>query len=268
VRDVLIYKPECPASNRDGRMQRKSRRKSIGVPAAHTPSDFTSVADLITSQPPAWLLEHLERWSYTLFMRHTVEAQQPTRAELLPVLIKVRDAAALLQRTIDNGAVREFLDAGDTQPIHQFPILQATLYELNFRADRASKSPNLVDTRGKPRAGRGPAFPDGAYPAQTYCAMHIVEAWKWFAGLYPAPRSRRAAEAAKLYWQLAGGGKRQGWGNDVLASWRHHLNKAVHTPVRKAAETLMEKDRAEIRRHLMESERSFAMLHGDDPAGD
>jgi len=30
----------------------------------------------------------------------------------------------------------------------------------------------------------------------------------------------------------------------------------------------MEKDRAEIRRHLMESERSFAMLHGDDPAGD
>jgi hypothetical protein len=121
-----------------------------------------------------------------------------------------------------------------------------TLAEIGKRAERASKSPDLMNRKGETKRGRGRALPGGAIPAQGYCALLIAETWKWCVGDYPLPPSMIAAAAAGLYWRLAGG-QVQSWGNNPSEAWRHHLKKL--------ATLNAESDRKEYRRHMEESER-------------
>lgn len=212
---------------------------------------FAPIAKLIAPDPPEWLAEHLQRWSPTIFLSRAVEMRQSTRAEMRQMLAQISSAAGLLQRALSEGSVREFLDADPSTPMDSSGKFQMILGELLFRADRAARSPILDSRTGRTKAGRGPALPDGAISAQTYCALLIAETWKWFRGEYPAPRNRQAARAVDLYWQLSGGQK-QIWGNDPLSSWRHHFIKAQAIPA--------EKDRAEYRRHLLEANRAAALF--------
>jgi hypothetical protein len=135
-------------------------------------------------------------------------------------------------------------------------MLRTAVDDVQARADRASKTPDLVDSKGKAKAGRGRARPSGAISAQTYCAIFIAEVWKFFRGKYPAPRNKEAEEAADLYWKLAGG-KRDSWGNDPAGAWRPHLAKADKTPAIQ--------DRAEIRRHLRGAAQQSKLLAADHP---
>ena len=149
-------------------------------PPDHSANAFEPVADLIAPDPPDWLPEHLLRWSSTIFISYAVEWRQPTRAEMVKILGEVRDAAAFLQRELGQPSLREFLDVGGSEPLNASTKFQTILAELQVRADRASKLSNLVDDKGRARAGRSRAQPDGAISAQAYCALLVAEAWKWF----------------------------------------------------------------------------------------
>ena len=175
-------------------------------------------------------------------MSQAVERRQPTRAEMLAKLKRIRNAAAILRHELGDASVCEFLSEGGSQPLDAAQKFQMIVGELEIRAERASKLPNLVNKKGRTKAGQGRAQPDGAISTQTYCAMFIAEAWKWFRQEYPAPRNRDAAKAIELYWNLVGG-QRNTWGGDPLNAWRPHLKEAAKIPPD-------QKDRAEIRRHL------------------
>jgi hypothetical protein len=80
----------------------------------------------------------------------------------------------------------------------------------------------------------------------------IWEAWKHVHGTEPRLKNRHLAEAAEAYWRIAGG-EAHHYGEEPLASWRHHFKKAAAS---KAGEF-----RAEWRRHLLEAERSWTRRH-------
>jgi hypothetical protein len=88
---------------------------------------------------------------------------------------------------------------------------------------------------------------------QTHCAFIIQETWKLFHGAEPSPKSRRAAEAAEVYWRPAGGDPHD-IGEEPLARWRYHFQLARENKVKTIT--------AEYRRHLVENDRSWKLLHG------
>ena len=210
-------------------------------PPSNSVADFEAVAQLIVSNSPEWLAEELMRWAPTIFLSYAVEKRQPKRAQMKKILTAVSDAAALLIRALREAPVCEFLNAGGDGPMDKPSNFQWILREIQSRAERAGKLPNLVGSDGQLKAGRGRAMPDGATSAQTFCALYIAEVWKWFHGEYPPSDNKRAGEAIDRYW-AASGGEKQSWGNKSINSWRHHLKKS-----RKAQDQGM---RAEICRHL------------------
>lgn len=123
--------------------------------------------------------------------------------------------------------------------------------ELFEAAARACAS--LITEAGVTKPGSGRARPVAAVSPQTYCALIILETWKFIHGMEPSPRSRRAGEAAEAYWRAAGGDARS-VGEEPLARWRYHFQLA-----RKNKATTMT---AEYRRHLVENDRSRKLLHG------
>jgi hypothetical protein len=229
-------------------LPRKPKRPALRVPS-HRTDDFEAVAKLITRDPPKWLAMHLRDWAPSIFMAYGVDQRQPTRAEMKKILDSISNAAALLQRALAASSVSEFLDAGGQGPMEAVGTFRMMASEVHMRAGAAARLPNIINARGKARAGKGRALPDRAISAQTYCALLIAETSKWFRGEYPAARSMEAAQAIDLYWKLAGGQK-DSWGKDTLTSWRYHLTKALKV------EAKME--RAEYHRHLTEAERSAA----------
>ena len=188
-----------------GSRNKSTQRPEMAGPPDRWPDALKPVAELIVPDPPDWLAEHLSRWTTTIYMHQAIERRQPTRAQMVKILAKVRDAADLLRRALGEPSVCEFLNAGASRPLDASYKFQLVLEELHIRAGRALKLPNLIDGKGKVKAGRGRALPDGAISGQTYCALLIAEAWKRFHGEYPASRNRKAAKAVDLYWRLAGG---------------------------------------------------------------
>jgi hypothetical protein len=185
------------------------------------------------------------RWSRTVILDREVQGRQPTRSEIRKKLTTIREATDLLQQALRETAVREFLDAAGDEAMPAMIGHVLTLAEIVRRAERASKSPDLM------KRGRGRALPSGTIPAQAYCALLIAETWKWFDGEYPPPHNMAAATAAGLYWRLAGG-QVQSWGHNPSEAWRYHL--------RKIATLNAEGDREEYRRHLRETERRAELI--------
>jgi len=212
------------------------------LPPDHPVRKFRPVAKLITAEPPNWLGEHLLTWAHEAAVCLSMEPFQQKRAELTQNLRKFREAAAFMRHGLDELSICQFLSAGAVAPLDDPCKFQIVLSELENRAADAVNSSNLVDDKGKVKAGTGRAMPDGAISGQVYCALVIAEAWKKIHGKYPAPRNTNAIEATNLYWHLIGGKRRQSWGNDHLTAWRHHLRKA------KTISNV--RDRAEIRRHM------------------
>ncbi|MBS0222552.1 MAG: hypothetical protein JSR91_17620 [Proteobacteria bacterium] len=188
------------------------------------PENFDKLAQLITSSPPAWLKRFLQDWVPSIALAGAVEERQPTRVKMLKMLTKVSDAAALLSRALEEPAIFEFLDVDPSVPLDA-PALRAVAFDIYRRATEGAKSPALANAMGKAKPGRGRAIPEAAISGQTFCALIIVELFRHFTGKSPAPRNMKAAEAAELLWQIAGG-QRQSWGENPLVAWRKLFKKA------------------------------------------
>jgi len=164
---------------------------------------LASVARLIKPNPPVWLIEHLRRW-LPLFAIAS-EKLQPSRTEMRASLAKVKEAASLLTEALGNTAIVGFLDHGADQPLPAPGNLRVLLTDLSNRAAAAYRSSTLIDSKGRTKAGKGRAWPRAVISTRAYCALFIAETWLYFRGDYPPPRNRYAAEAADIYWRLAGG---------------------------------------------------------------
>ncbi|MEI9930296.1 MAG: hypothetical protein WDM89_07025 [Rhizomicrobium sp.] len=208
--------------------------------------DFQQLAGLLAPSPAPWLAEHLFSWACSLYLDRNVFKKQPSRAHVRKSLKNIQDAALTILHSLNDGAIRDFLDAGGSTVKRMHGNFEAVFRDLADSAQRASYSPMLANKAGKTRAGRGPAMPEGAISAQVYCALLIAETWKYFRGKYPAPRNRQAAQAAALLWQLVDG-ETSHWGNETLTAWRHHFKSAQSARMLEL--------RQEHSRHLHEADR-------------
>jgi hypothetical protein len=186
---------------------------------------------------------------------YAAEILQPSRAETRAILTKVAEAASLLVTAFDSSAIVEFLGLGADRPLAR--KLQVTLFDIRDRAAAADRSPALVDSKGRTKAGRGRARPRAGISARAYCALLIAETWLYLNGNYPLPRNKQAQEAADIYWRLAGGERHLGV--DKLIAWRPHFREVSGD---QSAE--IKSLRAEYQRHLRESAHQAQAL--EDPS--
>ncbi|SFK85481.1 hypothetical protein [Methylocapsa palsarum] len=211
-------------------------------------AELESIAKLITSEPPAWLIQ----WLYVCFQcvqrDLQLDDETPTRAHLAQMLAEIRDAIEVLSRFLTRGDLVIYLGSAD-QPLSlpRIMFLQRWLHDIYVRASNASESELLVGQDGKIKSGRGRIEKRGL-PARTICALLISETWESFQGRYPPVGSRGAAEAAESLWQVSVGRASGQQGADNLKAWSHHFREAMSQP----AET----HRVEYRK-IMDSERSF-----------
>jgi hypothetical protein len=216
--------------------------------------DFETAARLIaTDRMAPWLPEHLRSWAPSLFLDRWVAEKQPTRRQMRLILQHVEDAAALLGRALGSAPVREFLEDYSNGPFPNLSQLRSDLGGLAARARRAADSEALATKSGLTKPGRGKAAPAGAISPTTYCALLVSETWRYLHGVEPRPKTQKALAAAEALW-CAAGGDPHSCGDEPLARWRHHFALA-----RKADQKEL---RAEHRRHLVERERRWNLLHG------
>jgi len=209
---------------------------------------FADVARLVAgTDAPPWLAAHFKRWAPSLMLDRCIEDKQPKKSEMKKRLAKVRKAALLLRKELNDTPTREFLEIAPSGPIDYRVAFEPMLQDLAERAKRAIASSALSRKDGKTKAGRTKAAPPGASSAKLFCAALIAEAWTYFHGSDPPPRNQDAAGAAHTFWR-ASGGETKGWGNDPLNSWRPYF-KQVQEPSVAAL-------RRECRRRLVEAERS------------
>jgi len=229
------------------------------------PDSFDKLAHLITPAPPAWLKQFLQSWAPSVALAGGVEERQPTRAEMLDVLVKMSESAALLTRALGESAIFPFLDVDPIVPLDA-PALRAVAFDIYRRATEGAKSPALVDAQGKARAGRGRAMPETAISAQTFCALIIVELFRHFMGKRRlAPTNLKAAEAAELFWQIAGG-QRQSWGENPIVAWRKVFKKAMAREIADLPEAVTCLER--LRRDISLSEERARQGALDNPVRD
>ena len=224
-------------------------------------SGFADVARLIAGdEAPPWLVETLKRWGPPVAVARGVDLLQPTRSEMKKRLQAVKDAAALIVNALNDGAIREFLDADAQGKIPYHGQIDHMLRDLVRRGDEGLAL--LAAADGKTKAGRNKAFPPEYFPPKTFCAAIIAEAWSFIRGVEPAPKNRQAAAAADLFWRVLMDDLRieptreplerivakeaKSWGNR-LNGWRHHFKQARKPAVAKI--------RQEFRRHLVEDKR-------------
>jgi hypothetical protein len=220
--------------------------------------DFVCIAQSIGGDSaPAWLPEQLRKWTGSIFLDRWVEVKQPARAEMRSILRNVGGSAGLLLRALGSPPVREFLEAAPNGPIQNIGRLTHDLEDLVFRANQANRSTSLATSTGATKAGRGKAAPAGAISPPIYCALIVMETWKFLRGAEPRPRNKKAAAAAEALWRAAGGDAHS-CGEEPLARWRHHFKTARLVPTVDL--------RVELRRHLIESERSSSLLGGCEEA--
>jgi hypothetical protein len=162
-------------------------------------------------------------------------------------------AASLIIEELESPWVPEFLgvDPNEISPVRDMII--RVLEDFAGRANRASTSRALATETGTTKPGSGRARSAASVSAQTYCAMIILETWEFIHGAEPPPKNRRAAEAAEAYWRAAGG-EPLSVGEEPLARWRYHFQLARENKARTMT--------AEYRRHLVENDRFWKLLHG------
>lgn len=188
--------------------------------SALPPPSLDEVATLlVASDTPPWLKKYLESWAPSLAIDRGVSAIQPTRVAMKKQLEDFTKAATLVERALTDTPFMEFLQGAGRAKFEGLGGLQQALRVIAQHAEAAARGPELTTEAGKTRSGRGKALPPGAISPKTFCAILIVEAWKFLHGNYPAPRSEGAAAAAHAYW-LASGGTNSGWGENPHGAWR------------------------------------------------
>jgi hypothetical protein len=223
--------------------------------SSRTPEHFVEVARLISGDTfPEWLPWLLHCWVTDLFRELWVEQhRRPTRAQIRRRLGRLVKATLLVSEELEPGSLREYLETELNSPLCEPERIISELEDLAVRADRAMASSRLAGESGVTRPGSGKARPAASVPPKTYCALLILETWKFFHGTEPLPKSRKAAEAAELYWRAAGGDTHSS-DDEPLARWRYHFKLARPHGVKSLT--------AEYRRHLVENDRSWKLLYG------
>ncbi len=164
------------------------------------------------------------------------------------------EAAALeVIEGLESPWIREFLEAEPQSPFTDPELIIRVLEDLADRADQAWASPALTTDAGATKPGSGKARSVASVSAQTYCALLILETWKFFHGAEPRTKNRKAVAAAEAYWRAAGGTPHS-CGDEPLVCWYYHFKLAR----KHKAKALT----AEYRRHLVENDRSWKLLHG------
>ena len=128
-------------------------------------------------------------------------------------------AAAWVEKALTDTAFMEFLERAGGVKFEGLGGLQKALQIAAKQAQVVAQGPELVTKVGVTKSGAGRALPPGGIPPKPFCAILIVEAWKFLHGDYPAPRNQRAAAAAHAYW-LASGGTNDGWSGNPHGAWR------------------------------------------------
>jgi hypothetical protein len=108
----------------------------------------------------------------------------------------------------------------------KFADLGGLLRTMRNYAHLSAMSPDLSDSTGKTKSGRGNTPVLGADNPKVFCALVVAEAWKFVHGDYPPPRSELAAKAALALWSVSGGEEPQGWGAKRERAWRPYFEKA------------------------------------------
>ena len=215
---------------------------------------FLHVARLIAGdEAPGWLPHLLHSWICDLRQARVLGQERPTRTQMRERLSCVEAAALLIIEELESPWVPEFLGADPNDISPERDMIIRVLEDLADRARRASTSRALATETGATKAGSGRARSAASVSAQTYCAMIILETWGFIHGAEPPPKNHRAAEAAEAYWRAAGG-EPHSVGEEPLACWHYHFQLASQNKARIMT--------AEYRRHLVENDRSWKMLHG------
>ena len=202
--------------------------------SSRTFEHFVEVARLIAGgKAPEWLPRLLHSWMCDLHRVRFVDSERPTRARMRRRLDRFEAAASLVSQELASTWVPEFLEADPTSPLTNPNQLIGCLEDLAYRANQAGTSVALVTEAGATKAGSGKARSVAAVSAQTYCALIIQETWKFFHGAEPPPKSRRAAEAAEVYWRASGGDPHD-IGEEPLARWRYHFKRDCHIAMGRA----------------------------------
>ena len=188
---------------------------------------YEAVAQLVApTAPPSWLRDYFADWAPGLTLDSGVVKRQPTRKVMNRRLLEVSGAALRLEKALADTAVREFLESAGRLKIENLGGLQVALQQIARHAQEAANSPELTTASGTVRAGRGVAKPPDSFDPKTFCAVIVVQAWKFIRGKYPAPRNQTAARACEVLWKAAVG-RRDSWGDQPQEAWRPYLKKAT-----------------------------------------
>ena len=230
-----------------------SPKKTLSLQVAPRGSPcYQEISELIAGRDaPSWLPRFLSDWAISLALDRNVQAVELKRAEMRKILAEIGGATIVIRRRLGDPQVKNFLEDDPLGAITYRGALDHLLADLASRAAQAGNSPQLVDAKGRTKAGQGGAASSRAISPMNYCALLIAVIWRQFNAGTLTVRNLKAARAAEMLWS-ATGKERQGWGNDPLTAWRHHF-KAARTL--KGAENLS----AEIERHLTEHARQWKL---------
>jgi hypothetical protein len=222
--------------------------------SSRTPEHFVKVARLIAGKTfPEWLPRLLHCWMCDLHRERSIELQRPTRAEIRRRLCRFEATISDVLEGLESGWVVEFLNVDPNSPLPEPALTVHILEDLARRAHQAKDSNSLVTTAGVTRLGSGKARSAAFVAPKTYCALLILETYKFFHRVEPLPKNQKAAAAAEVLW-CAAGGEAHSDIEEPFARWRYHFRLA-----RQGGTKLMT---AEYRRHLVENDHSWKLLHG------
>jgi hypothetical protein len=199
-----------------------------GAPAHNKPGqDFRIVARLIAKgEPPSWLEGYFRDYGPSLALDEGVSKKQPTRKVMRKRLLEIGGAASILEKALAETATREFLETVGGLKIENLGEFQRSLKLIAKHAGEVANSDELVTDRGTVKQGRGPATPSASLDTKTFCAVMVMEAWKFVNGAYPGPRSQGVAKACEALWG-ASVSKRSSWGDKAEQAWRPYLRRAT-----------------------------------------
>ncbi|MGC2075860.1 MAG: hypothetical protein WA728_07475, partial [Xanthobacteraceae bacterium] len=99
-------------------------------------------------------------------------------------LLKVGNAAAVLQRALEHTPTREFLESEGSIQIENRGGLDHTLHVISDPVALAAASPR-ISAKAAAKKGRGKALPTNGFTPKVFCAAIIIEVWKFLHGEYP-----------------------------------------------------------------------------------
>ena len=228
----------------------------LGVAALPYPSelDLSELVNLIAGDsPPPWLADFLSSFAGCIALNRFAVFLVPSRAQLKKKLDKIEKATQVLFEALQDVDLLLLLkssDLGDAAPREH---LRRQLFRLAEQTRKEIAA--LLGPNGKVRAGAGHAFTAQTFSSEVECAVLIAESWRHVNGIYPAPRHAKAQKSADLLWMLSGGERREG-ADDVLGTWRQHLQHAIAL----SAPQLLEGYRAEVRRRLKDAAHIHATM--------